>query len=220
MVSLDPAATALVEGMGLAARVVEAEGVQPPSLWLLAPSAPLPRDLAADALVLRMDRERLDGVFSAARRIGAALDARDEASRWIDATQLDLARISASSLGMRRPHVAVLLGADPLTVAGGASLETELIEIAGAESVTHGGDEVRVGFDRIPDEHRTPDLWLWIAERRPSARDLSAAAARLPTGAQLDAFALPVDWLADPIAHAKRLRARVAAIPAPDAGNY
>ncbi len=215
-VSRDPAAAALVEGMGLGDRLVDAEAARPGAriaLALVPPGAPRPDDLPRDAAIVRVDRSRIDSVFAAARSIGRALDEEDAARAWVDSVRQGLAGISASSLGEARPHVGVVLESDPLMLAGGASLETELIEIAGAESVTHGGDELRIGFDRIPMEHRSPDLWLWIAETPPTRAEWARARVQLPGEAALEVFALPETWLADPIHHTARLRAQVAAIP-------
>lgn len=54
------------------------------------------------------------------------------------------AAASARQLGRTRPRVAVVVDLDPLTLAGGHSFETDLVEIAGGESITHGGEEPRV----------------------------------------------------------------------------
>jgi hypothetical protein len=212
--SLHPPATALLTEMGLGSRLLpreDASAAPSPSLVLLPPRGAAPPETPPEATALRVDPVDLDGLFALARRIGAALGAEDVADRWVERTRLDLARVSASSFGSPRPHLAAIVSLDPLAVAGGSSLETELIEIAGAESVTHGGLELRVAIDELPEEHRTPDLWL-VMTPTPATTARARLAEALPAGAAVDEFRLPDTWLADPVTVARRLREVVAQI--------
>ncbi len=160
------------------------------------------------ARALRVVPRGFEDVFALARAIGEALERRDAAQAWVRRTRRGLAALSADSLGQPRPHVAALVSLDPPVVAGGASLESELIEVAGAESATHGLEEHRIGLGELPEDHRTPALWLVIvAHETDSALDL--AEALLPAGAPVALLALPEGWWADPIGAAERLRALI-----------
>lgn len=220
-ISFSVPGTALLSALGLADRLVDADDASgpPPRIALVPPRL---RDgaqrvaalRAGGARRVRVDPRGFEGVFALARRIGEALEGRDRAEAWIRDTRTALAAISASSLGEARPHVAAVVSLDPLRIAGGSSLETELLEIAGAESVTHGGARHRVALAGIPEEHREPDLWLVFSAAPADAPQRIRASQALPVGASIAFFAWPDDWLADPVGVAARLRARVAGLGA------
>lgn len=204
-----------MEAMGLGAQLSpEAAGA---ALVLLPSEAAPSRQSGAGSATLRFAPRDFDALFSLVARIGSALDADDAADRWADETRRALARISASSLGERRPQVAPVVSLAPFRLAGGATFESELLEVAGAESVTHGLEEARVGLEVLPEEHRHPELWLWMAA---DPVDPDLALPFLPPDAVFETFPLPDTWVADPVVTARRLRERVARIgDCPDPGR-
>ena len=79
--------------------------------------------------------------------------------------------MSADAYGYQRPRVAAVIGLRPLEVAGGHSFTTDLIEIAGAESVTHGREERRIAMTPAELRATGPDLVLVIQPTRLSAAE-------------------------------------------------
>ena len=75
----------------------------------------------------------------------------------------ELAVISSAAFGYQRPRVAAVVGLSPLEVAGGHSFITDLIEIAGGESVTHGNHDLRVPMSRAELLATAPDLVVVIS---------------------------------------------------------
>jgi len=85
-----------------------------------------------------------------------------------------LARLSTQSLGLRRPLVAVLVSLDPLVLAGGHSFESDLIEVAGAESLTHASGLWRVPARVDEIRARRPELVLVAMPAIPAAHAQAA----------------------------------------------
>jgi iron complex transport system substrate-binding protein len=77
----------------------------------------------------------LGDLWQAIRAIGAAAGA-DEAARRLEAqVRDDLAAVAACVAGRPRPRVLLVVGHRPLMVAGGSTLQHELLEIAGGVNV-------------------------------------------------------------------------------------
>ena len=102
-----------------------------------------------------------------------------------------------------------VVGFDPLELAGGHSFETDLIEIAGGTSVTHGGDESRLRIREDSWLELVPDLILVGTPREPTLAERSAALEALPAGYPVDFFVFEPErfWLRDAEETAQRLRA-------------
>ncbi len=171
--------------LGLSDRVVPAERIGEADLILAPPSEPGDESQraalsAGGALVLEVAPHQFDEAFALYREIGAALGeperGRDTAARLGD----PLARISAAQLGKRRPLVAALVSLVPLELAGGHSFMSDLIEVAGAESLTHANevprlparvDEIRaaspelvvVALTPLPDRAARATVESWFA---------------------------------------------------------
>jgi ABC-type Fe3+-hydroxamate transport system substrate-binding protein len=105
--------------------------------------------------------------------------------------------MSARSLGRRRPLVAPIVSLDPLVLAGGHSFVSDLVEAAGAETITHGDEVAEVHaprLDRI--QAAAPELILVATRDPPTAHEESVL--RSWFGATRVAF-VPIDadelWL-------------------------
>lgn len=109
-----------------------------------------------------------------------------------------LGPIGAKSSGPERPCVVVVVDLDPLTLAGGHSFESNVLELLGAESATHDlSEDHRIAGDPETIRAAAPDLVLVSAEDPPTGALASLAADLapldvVPTG--LDTAAL---WLGD-----------------------
>lgn len=152
-----------------------------------------------------------DDAFALCRTLGVRLGHSDRARAFIRDHSRALALISNSSLGQRRPRVAGVLELDPLVVAGGHSFVTDLIEIAGAESVTHGTADLRIPMSAAELLALGPEL-VWVVrpdEVPQSERDaLRATLSGVPRFAFVVLDARGV-WLRDAAGVARRLRAQV-----------
>jgi len=117
---------------------------------VLVPVPPPAGDPAAERLHAQGGRwiefapHSLEDVFDLTRRVGAEIVGAAEALRFETQVARPLALIGGSSFGRARPRVLAVTALDPLALAGGHSFETDLIEIAGGSSLTHGGSEPRL----------------------------------------------------------------------------
>jgi ABC-type hemin transport system substrate-binding protein len=183
VVSLSPLGTRALLAMGLADRLVfvdtESRARLPASLEMpsdppaqaiglaLVRPDPKPLPFELDALVARAERvivvdpHDLDEAGAFYDEIGEALDERAAAA----ATQRRIADllgpIGAQSGGRERPCMVAIVALEPLTLAGGHSFESNVLELLGAESATHDrGTEHRIEVDRDLLRTLAPDLVL------------------------------------------------------------
>ena len=119
-----------------------------PTIVMLPPdSAPGPQDVGTFRSV-SLHAHDLGGLAQLHLEIGSALGLAREARALASERTRPLAELSAGSRGQRRPLAAGLLGVEPLVVAGDHSFATDLLEVAGAESVTHGIDTPTLEWSR------------------------------------------------------------------------
>lgn len=174
-----------------------------------------PRDRPA-AQVIELDPHSFEEAFSAAVAIGAALGREATAERWARELRVALAKISATSLNQPRPRIAVLVKLDPPVLAGGHSFLTELVEIAGAENLTHGTQQREVPTDLPALVVAAPDLVLVASVEGPGP-ELPRALAGARIGS-LRFEAWPIDasrfWVQSAVPAARALRARVVRLAA------
>jgi len=232
VVSLSPLATRFVLAIGAGERIVGSDPVSArrPELagrpvvdlagaaelrpdLVLVTEAPEPADAAAAALHRRGARivafapHDLEDTLPLVREVGGALVGAEQASRFERAFSRPLARIGGESGGQPRPRVVAVVSFEPLVIAGGHSFETDLIEIAGGQSVTHPGDEPRlaIGADRWT--LLAPDLVLVIAAPPASKRAEQALRNAVPPGAAVAFFPFdPAFWIDASDEPARRLR--------------
>jgi ABC-type Fe3+-hydroxamate transport system substrate-binding protein len=182
---------------------------------VLVPAAPAAGDPVAARLRnlgarwIEFAPHSLEEVWELSRSVGAELVGAAEALRFETEMARPLAKIGGASFGQPRPRVVAVVGLDPLELAGGHSFETDLIEIAGGSSLTHGGSEprLRVTLDELA--QYGADLVLVVSASELAPSEQQAAHDRLPPGVRLAFFPLDRDsfWLRDPTEQAQQLRA-------------
>ena len=90
--------------------------------------------------VLEVAPHQFDEAFALYREIAAALGDAERGRATARRIGDPLARISAAQVGKRRPLVAALVSLEPLELAGGHSFVSDLVEVAGAETLTHASE--------------------------------------------------------------------------------
>ena len=182
---------------------------------VLVPAPPAAGDPVAERLRAQGARwvefapHSLEDVFELCRTVGALLVGAAEALRFETEMARPLAAIGGASFGQPRPRVLAVVGLDPLEIAGGHSFETDLIEIAGGSSLTHGGSEPRLTASLDEITRYGADLVLVVTPAEITPAEQHAARDRLPPGARVEFFPLDreVFWLRDPTQQAAQLRA-------------
>jgi ABC-type hemin transport system substrate-binding protein len=171
------------------------------------------RGEGADWIVF--DPHSLEDVVESCRTLGARLVGSARALRFETGLARPLARLSGAAFGRARPRVLALVGNEPWEVwgvAGGHSFETDLIEIAGGASVTHGGSEPRLVLDVQQWPSLRPDVVVAMSPGVLGGGERAALRSRLPATTPLVFF--PFDrsrfWLHDPAETAGRLQALLA----------
>jgi len=213
VVALAPAATRFVEAIGAGDRLV---GVDPASADRVGPGIPVVTDAAAiaslapdlvlvpagsslfalpgtetalgSARVVEFEPHDLEDVLALCRDVGERLVGQAAAARYEASLARPLAEVGGASFGQARPRVLAVVSLDPPALAGGHSFETDLVEIAGGQSVTHGGESPRLAATREEVERLAPDLILVMTRTRPS----DAALERMHRSLDLSR---PVEWI-------------------------
>lgn len=149
----------------------------------------------------------LEDVFDLIRDVGGRLVGEVRARRFEREVARPVAAIAGSSFGLARPRVVAIVGFEPLELAGGHSFETDLIEIAGARSVTHGSEDSRRLVEDDSWAELRPDLILVVSKRALTETEQAALEA-LPVGIPTETFVFDRDlfWLDDAEGTARRLR--------------
>jgi iron complex transport system substrate-binding protein len=147
------------------------------------------------------------------RELGGELVGAEATTRFERGFARPLAKIGGESGGEHRPRVVAVVRLDPLEIAGGHSFETDLIEIAGGQSVTHPGEENRIAITADRWAELAPELVLVIGAPPASPRDEQAVRNALPPGAQVAFFSFdPGFWIDGSDDPARRLREVIAPI--------
>lgn len=127
------------------------------------------------------------------------------------------ARTSARQLGRVRPRVAVVVDDASLLLAGGHSFETDLVEMGGGESLTHGNEEARVATNVEDLRAAAPDLVIVaMAASLPDARRAELATRFAPLRVVFDVLDTDELWLGNPQATIKTWEALVDSARDPD----
>jgi ABC-type Fe3+-hydroxamate transport system substrate-binding protein len=213
VVSLIPQGTRALANLGLSDRLVPPERIDEADLILVPPGAPEPS--ARGARVLEVAPHQFDEAFALYAEIAAALGDADRGRATAHRLGDPLGRISAAQVGKRRPLVAALVSLDPLELAGGHSFVTNLVEIAGAESITHGSEQVRLPA-RV-DEIRTGSPELVVVALRELPDSAAQAVVRswfAPTPVAFLAVDADSLWLDGALELASDLASRVEAVRA------
>jgi ABC-type Fe3+-hydroxamate transport system substrate-binding protein len=236
-VSLSPLASRFVAAIGAAdvlvgvdeasSRVPGLEGLPVADLrgaarlapdLVLVDAAPDPGDEAAQALADRGAEVRefaphdLEDALVLARDLAERLVGAARASEFERRLTRPLAAIGGESFGQPRLRVVGVVSLDHLEVAGGHSFETDLIEIAGATSVTHADELPRLAVGAEQWLELRPDLILVITRRELAPEERAAALAVLPSDPLVSFFVIESEhfWLEDALEPARRLRTLIA----------
>lgn len=185
-----------------------------PDLVLIS-TAPTEGDPVADRLstvgvaVVEFAPHDLEDVLELCRTLGPLLVGEARARSFEYRLSRSLAQIGGSSFGQPRPRVLGVVSVDPIVLAGGHSFETDLIEIAGGQSVTHGGEESRLEMKPEAWAAHAPDLALVMTSKTLTADERLVALDALPLDVRVKFFRVDADrfWLEEPEADAARLRA-------------
>jgi len=137
------------------APVIEAVAALEPDLIITSPSPgneePVKAMVRAGLTVIAVPEgsESVAAVLSAIRAVAKAVGAEPRAETLVGTIDAELAAAEARAAGRDRPTVAIVVGYDPLVLAGPASYLGELVERAGGENVATrlGGKWPRAGLE-------------------------------------------------------------------------
>lgn len=233
VVSLSPLATRFLEELGAAPQLVAVDAASreqlgnderpvasletahrfDPDLVLL---ASLPDDIrslheleSVGARVVEFAPHDLEDVYALCRSVAGPLLGEEAATDFERRIARPLSLIAGESSPENRPRILALVGVDPPEIAGGHSFETDLIEIAGGSSMTHGSDDARRPTDAAELARLAPDRVVVMTTRPLSAADEDRALRLVGGVAPVDFFQFDREsfWLAEPAEDAARLRA-------------
>ncbi len=150
----------------------------------------------------------LEEVFDLTRSLGERLVGRAQATRFERSIARPLARVGGSSPRKDRPRIAAVVDLHPVRLAGGHSFATDLIEIAGGASVTHGGEEQTIHLADMDWQRLAPDLVLVLTREDLESSQRSALRGALPPGYPVIFFPFDAElfWLDSPAETASRLQ--------------
>ncbi|MCA9501737.1 MAG: hypothetical protein KC616_01575 [Myxococcales bacterium] len=204
IVAADPASRARLPHPVSVVRGLADVSPHRPTLVLL-PEPPREEDPAANGLLDRgvpfvvTSPHDLEEALALYEQLGAWLEEDGRGRRVASEVAAPFLARGSALLARSRPCLAIVVGADPLVLAGGHSFETDLLQALGAESVTHPGESWRESMSAEALRALAPDLVVVAVEpghSEPAASSLRAKLAPLPVRqATLDIDAL---WLADP----------------------
>ena len=147
LVAVDAASEALPGARGVPVTESAKAGAYTPDLVLVPTAeASAVRRAAPSALHIEVAPHNFDDAWALCQSLGAALGSEGDARRFVRETTRPLAELGVESFGKRRPRVAAVLALEPLEIAGGHSFATDLIEVAGGESVSHGTEDARLSW--------------------------------------------------------------------------
>lgn len=228
VVSLSPVATEVVVDLGLghrlvaldaaSARVRGADGIpvtEPAGVGAYSPDLVLSpaseavrvRRAAPGGEVVEVAPHDFDEAWDLYRTIGAALGRRAEARRYVREISRPLAELGARSFGQRRPRVVAILTLSPLEIAGDHSFVTDLIELAGGETVGHGAEQLRLRWSAEQITAAKPELALVVSAQEPVPGDIALARTLLGPAIRIEPLVLDLDrfWVHDALPAAERL---------------
>ena len=236
VVSLSPSASRFLLGLGAGDRIIAVDGESGgiPELrglpvvdlaragemdadLILWPGTPAGEEALAERIraagreVVRFEPHTIGEAFAFYRDLGERLVGTARARSAENALERQLAAIGGASFGRPRPRVAGVIGSDPPELAGGHSFITDLIEIAGASSVTHEGAEVLLPVEIGRLKAFAPDLVLVVTPGELSEARRRALEQKLPGGYRVEFLAFDPDriWTQEVVETARRLRALI-----------
>lgn len=171
---------------------------------------------AGDPRVLEFAPHDLEDVYALCREIGIPLAGEAEATELERRIARPIAQVAGESPPEGRPGIVALVALEPLEIAGGHSFETDLIEAAGGNSLTHGGDDTRRLVEREDLRRLRPDLIVAMSDRELAADAQERIALTVGDLAPVLFFVFDREdfWLEEPARDALRLRELIASFRA------
>ena len=166
------------------------------------------RGLQAEGVtVFAFDPHDIEDVVALSRQIAPQLVGPQRAQNFERDLTHPLGLIGGLSSPTDRPRVLAIVGIDPIEIAGGHSFETDLIEIAGATSLTHGGEDTRTESTLSGIRAWSPDLLLVTSNAPLSKAEAETIRDALPAEIPVAFFAFDrkLFWLDHPEKDAMRL---------------
>ncbi len=163
---------------------------------------------AAGARIVEFAPHDLEDVFALCRGLGGELVGGAVAGNLERQIARPLALIAGESPAEGRPRVLALVRVDPPEIAGGHSFETDLIEIAGGSSITHGSDDNRRPIDPAGLARLAPDLVVVMTAQPLGPADEDRVLRLVGDLAPVSFFQFSPEtfWLDEPAREAARLR--------------
>jgi ABC-type Fe3+-hydroxamate transport system substrate-binding protein len=148
--------------------------------------------------VVELDTETLDGALGAIAELGRLAGREAHAARLLDGIETGLAAVAQRSAGAERRKVLVVVGREPLFVAGPGSHLDELLRIAGGANVAAdlGSPYAQASLEAML--ARRPEVIVDLSDNRRGARRGQAAGA-WSAWPFLPAVAEGRVWFVDPI---------------------
>jgi ABC-type hemin transport system substrate-binding protein len=162
----------------------------------------------------------LEDVSALCRELGTRLVGVASATLFERKFARPLAIVGGISPARERLRVVAVIGLEPLELAGGHSFQTDLIEIAGGMSVTHGGEDVRIAMTSERWHEFSPELVLVTTSTELSRAEQETFRARIPQRFRIEFFAFDPEtfWLDRPERDAERLRIIIASFSLEQSG--
>jgi len=144
----------------------------------------------------------LDDAYSLYREIAGLIDRSSRAESLVRRLHAPLVERAAQQLGRPRPCVAIVTNLSPLTLAGGHSFETDVIQLVGGESTTHSDEEWRTSLSLDDLKTREVDLIIVtdpVGQSTMTSSALSEFTNQVqPAHVQSSLFHAAAFWLDDP----------------------
>lgn len=167
------------------------------------------RDLQSEGIrLVEFTPHDMEDVYGLCRGLGAELVGVMAATLFERGISRPMAILAGRSPPMGRPRIVALVGIDPPELAGGHSFETDLIEVVGGSSATHGGEDTRIKYTPALLRELGPDLVLVTTSLPATEAEVERARAVIPDQFQVAFFDFERDrfWLRQPVKDAERLR--------------
>jgi iron complex transport system substrate-binding protein len=210
LVAVDPVSEALPGARGVPVTETAKTGAYAPDL-VLVPTAETTaaRRAAPSALHIEVAPHDFNDAWALCLSIGTALGSEGDARRFVRETSRPLAELGVESFGKRRPRVAAVLALEPLEIAGGHSFVTDLIEVAGGESVSHGTDEPRLSWSAEQLADAKPELVLIVTAQPHSPQERERISRYFGAAPPVEFLVLDAerDWLTEALPAARRVHA-------------
>jgi ABC-type hemin transport system substrate-binding protein len=163
---------------------------------------------ASGARWVEFEPHDLEDVGALTRGLGAQIVGIAAAARFERRFSRPLALVAGIQPPRDRLRVVAVIDLDPLTLAGGHSFETDLIEIGGGSSVTHGGSETRIVATQAEWESLEPDLVIIVTREEMGPDEREQARSVVPARFAIDFFEFDREsfWLYEPEKDADRMR--------------